>query len=99
TPYCVTVDVQTVGDSAKGEVGDGRVTIRDRDSMGQVRVPIAELETVLERLLGGAPWADVAEGLPRSTPGGGGAGWGVWGGREPASRIAPVRRWRRAPAW
>ena len=39
TPYCVTVDVQTVGDRDKGETGDGRVTIRDRDCMEQVRVP------------------------------------------------------------
>jgi len=64
TPYCVTVDVQTVGDSAKGEVGDGRVTIRDRDSMEQARVPIAELEGVFAALLGGAAWRAVAERYP-----------------------------------
>src|SRR4030095_12407796 len=27
TPYCVTVDVQTVGDSVKGEPGAGRVPV------------------------------------------------------------------------
>jgi glycyl-tRNA synthetase len=64
TPYCVTVDVQTVGDVAKGETGDDRVTIRDRDSMGQVRVPIVELETVLGRLLGGGLWNEVATAYP-----------------------------------
>jgi glycyl-tRNA synthetase len=60
TPYCVTVDVQTVGDSEKGEQGDGRVTIRDRDSMEQVRVPIPELVPVMRELLGGGTWGPVA---------------------------------------
>ncbi|MGE5620410.1 MAG: glycine--tRNA ligase [Sphingomonadaceae bacterium] len=35
TPYCVTVDFQSLEDQA--------VTIRDRDTMSQVRVPIEEL--------------------------------------------------------
>ncbi len=35
TPYCVTIDFDTLDDQA--------VTIRERDSMEQVRVPIAEL--------------------------------------------------------
>ncbi len=35
TPYCVTVDFQSLDDRA--------VTVRDRDSMEQVRVPISEL--------------------------------------------------------
>ena len=64
TPYCVTVDVQTVGDSAKGEPGDRCVTIRERDSMEQVRVPIAELQGIFERLLGDGAWADVARSYP-----------------------------------
>jgi len=59
TPYCVTVDVQTVGDVDKGEAGDQRVTIRDRDSMQQIRVPIAELPTVLRQLLEGGTWQQV----------------------------------------
>jgi glycyl-tRNA synthetase len=66
TPYCVTVDVKTVGDSEKGEVGDQRVTIRERDSMEQIRVPMAELESVFDRLLGGTAWAEVAAGYPRA---------------------------------
>jgi glycyl-tRNA synthetase (class II) len=60
TPYCVTVDVQTVGDSDKGEQGDQRVTIRDRDSMQQARVPLRELVPVFQDLLTGGDWAAVA---------------------------------------
>src|SRR6266571_877364 len=57
TPYCVTVDVQTVGDNDTGESGDGRVTIRDRDSMEQIRVPIDALTGVFHDLLSGGAWA------------------------------------------
>jgi glycyl-tRNA synthetase len=64
TPYCVTVDVQTVGDSERGEAGDGRVTIRERDSMEQIRAPIPELGSVFRELLDGAPWSRVAERYP-----------------------------------
>jgi glycyl-tRNA synthetase (class II) len=64
TPYCVTVDVQTVGDAGKGEIGDRKVTIRDRDTMEQVRVPVAELEAVFEPLLQGDGWRDVARRFP-----------------------------------
>ncbi len=64
TPYCVTVDVQTVGDPEKGEVGDQQVTIRDRDSMGQIRVPIGDLSAVFERLFGGEAWTSVAPRYP-----------------------------------
>jgi glycyl-tRNA synthetase len=60
TPYCVTVDVRTVGDAEKGETGDGQVTVRDRDSMEQIRVPIPELVPVLGGLLGGQGWERVA---------------------------------------
>jgi glycyl-tRNA synthetase len=44
TPLCVTVDFDTLNDEA--------VTIRDRDSMEQVRVPIAELVPTLRDKLG-----------------------------------------------
>ena len=40
TPYCVTVDFQTLDDKM--------VTIRDRDSMQQIRVPLADLVPVLK---------------------------------------------------
>ena len=40
TPYCVTVDFDTLD--------DGRVTIRDRDTMHQVRVPIDQLVSIIQ---------------------------------------------------
>ncbi|MDD4305771.1 MAG: glycine--tRNA ligase [Methanosarcina sp.] len=43
TPYCVTVDYDTLK--------DGTVTIRDRDSMRQVRAPIKGIENVLYELI------------------------------------------------
>ena len=67
TPFCVTVDVKTVGDADRGEAGDGCVTIRERDSMEQIRVPLARLDEVFLRLLGGEPgWAAVATDFPRT---------------------------------
>src|SRR5216683_2039866 len=66
TPYCVTVDVQTVGDTDKGEPADGKVTIRDRDSMEQIRVEAARLGQVIGDLLGGTAWSEVAAGAGRS---------------------------------
>ena len=49
TPYCVTVDFDTVGDAEKE--GDGCVTVRDRDTMEQVRMPISELRNYLREKL------------------------------------------------
>ena len=40
------------------------MTIRDRDSMEQVRVPIAELAAVFRELLDGAPWSRVSGRYP-----------------------------------
>ena len=45
TPYCVTVDFQTVGDDKTP--ADNAVTIRNRDTMEQVRIPISELNAYL----------------------------------------------------
>ena len=39
TPYCVTVDFDSLDDK--------RVTLRDRDTMAQLRVPIADLPAIL----------------------------------------------------
>ncbi len=51
TPLCITVDFQTVGED--GAAGDDAVTIRERDSQAQVRVPIVGLlEALRERLPG-----------------------------------------------
>ena len=44
TPYCVTVDFDSLEDK--------KVTVRDRDTMGQDRVEISELATFLEGKLG-----------------------------------------------
>ena len=49
TPYCVTVDFDTVGDAEKE--GDNCVTVRDRDTMEQVRLPISELTAYLAEKL------------------------------------------------
>src|SRR5213075_2710338 len=56
TPFCVTVDVQTVGDDKAA--ADDKVTIRDRDSMLQVRVAMTSLPTVMDKLMAGE-WAEV----------------------------------------
>jgi len=52
TPACVTVDYQTLE--------DGTVTVRDRDTMAQVRVPRAGLPRALRRFLAGAPLEEIA---------------------------------------
>jgi glycyl-tRNA synthetase len=44
TPYCVTVDFDSLEDKA--------VTVRERDSMAQDRVPVAELVGYLRERLG-----------------------------------------------
>ena len=49
TPYCVTVDFDTVGDAEKA--GDDCVTVRDRDTMEQVRMPISQLKAYLAEKL------------------------------------------------
>ena len=46
TPLCVTVDFDTFGDGEKA--GDGCVTIRDRDTMEQVRLPIDQVKAYIE---------------------------------------------------
>ena len=40
TPYCVTIDFDTIDDN--------QVTIRDRDTMHQARVPVSELVNILK---------------------------------------------------
>ena len=48
TPLCITVDFETVGDPDKGVEADNCVTVRDRDTMEQVRIPISELKSYIE---------------------------------------------------
>ena len=47
TPYCITVDFQTVGD--ENTPADNCVTVRDRDTMEQVRIPISELKDYIAK--------------------------------------------------
>ena len=47
TPLCITVDFETVGDEDKA--ADNCVTVRDRDTMEQIRIPIAELKSYIEQ--------------------------------------------------
>ena len=47
TPLCVTVDFNTFGTDT--DPGDGCVTIRDRDTMEQVRLPISEVKAYIEK--------------------------------------------------
>ncbi|HUC97861.1 MAG TPA: glycine--tRNA ligase [Candidatus Polarisedimenticolaceae bacterium] len=56
TPFCVTIDVQTVGDSKSA--ADEKVTIRDRNTMQQIRVPLASVEVIMSELMTGH-WNDV----------------------------------------
>ena len=46
TPLCITVDFETVGD--ENTPADNCVTVRDRDTMEQVRLPITELEGYIQ---------------------------------------------------
>ena len=45
TPFCITIDFQSLEDN--------QVTIRERDTMNQIRVPIAELKAALTAKLSG----------------------------------------------
>ena len=49
TPLCITVDFDTVGDPDKGIEADNCVTIRDRDTMEQIRLPIDQLVEYVEK--------------------------------------------------
>jgi glycyl-tRNA synthetase len=54
TPYCVTVDFQSLEDN--------QVTIRERDSMAQIRVPVAALRDTLTAKLAGEDFSVLPEG-------------------------------------
>lgn len=49
TPFCITVDFETVGDEKTP--ADNCVTVRERDTMQQVRMPISELKAYLAEKL------------------------------------------------
>ena len=51
TPFCITFDFETVGDEANGVAADHCVTVRERDTMQQVRMPISEVKAyIAERI-------------------------------------------------
>jgi len=54
TPFCVTIDFQSLEDNM--------VTIRERDSMNQIRVPIAALRDTLQKKLAGEDILVLPEG-------------------------------------
>ena len=43
TPMCITIDFQTLEDKT--------VTVRERDTMEQIRVPLEEIETYFQKRL------------------------------------------------
>lgn len=45
TPFCITVDFDTIGEN--GPLHEGTVTLRERDTMSQERVAIADLPALL----------------------------------------------------
>jgi len=48
TPFCITIDFESLEDN--------QVTIRDRDSLAQIRVPVEELGKTLQAKLSGEPF-------------------------------------------
>ncbi|MBN1369610.1 MAG: glycine--tRNA ligase, partial [Dehalococcoidaceae bacterium] len=54
TPYCVTIDFDTLDDKS--------VTIRDRNSMRQLRIPIENLAPTLQAKLSGEPFEVLPDG-------------------------------------
>ncbi len=52
TPFCITADFQSLEDK--------QVTVRERDSMQQIRIPIADLKATLAAKLAGEPLSEGA---------------------------------------
>ena len=48
TPYCITVDYETLDGDTKGTV-----TIRDRDSKNQKRIPVSDVKAIISALISG----------------------------------------------
>ena len=56
TPYCVTVDYESLGEVEDGDAGDRRadtVTLRERDTTAQKRVPVDGLADTISALIEG----------------------------------------------
>ncbi|MCL2148478.1 MAG: glycine--tRNA ligase [Methanomassiliicoccaceae archaeon] len=54
TPWCITVDYESLDGPDKGTV-----TIRERDTTAQKRIPVASVKGVLASLLSGMPFGDL----------------------------------------
>jgi glycyl-tRNA synthetase len=52
TPFCITVDFDTLGRGDDSAL-QNTVTVRDRDTMDQERVPIGELQQYLREKMRG----------------------------------------------
>lgn len=60
-PYAITVDFESVSGGDSG----GTVTMRERDSMQQIRLKVDELDNVLRHLVAGrSTWSDLTERYP-----------------------------------
>ncbi len=57
TPFCVTIDFQSMEDN--------QVTLRDRESMNQIRLPRQNLASVLAAKLGGEPFDILPSGASK----------------------------------
>ncbi len=55
TPWCITVDYEGL----PGGEHQGTVTIRDRDSKDQKRIPIEDVPSIVDRLIAGAPFSEL----------------------------------------
>ena len=54
TPWCITVDYDTLDGENKGTV-----TLRDRDSAEQKRIKAEDAETIISELLAGKKFSDL----------------------------------------
>jgi glycyl-tRNA synthetase len=58
-PYGITIDFDTLKEP-------NTVTLRERDSMGQVRIPLADIAEVIKNLAcGKTRWSDVESKYPK----------------------------------
>jgi len=55
TPWCITVDYETIEDGAN----KGTVTIRDRDSKDQKRIKVEDAKAIIDSLLAGKDFKDL----------------------------------------
>lgn len=54
TPWCITVDYDSIDGANKGTV-----TIRDRDSKDQKRIPVDQVPAIIDGLIAGTPFSEL----------------------------------------